>query len=419
MPLSSDTLSPAEARRIALAAQGFADPRPASGARLDARHARRVFDALALVQIDSVNVFSRSHYLPPFARLGAYPRDVLDRVAWGRTPGDRGRALFEYWGHEASLIPLDHHPLYRWRMARAARGEGIYQGLARFARERAAFVDEVEREIRDRGPLGAGELEKGERGEGGWWGWSEAKKALEYLFWAGRVTTATRRGFERVYDLTERVIPSDVLARPTPAEPDAVRDLLRLSAAATGVATAADLRDYVRLDPEDAHPRIAELVEAGELRPVRVGGSDRPAYLWRDARLPRRVTARALLSPFDNLIWARERTERLFGFRYRLEIYTPAEKRVHGYYVLPLLLDDRLVARACLKADRAGGRLLVRTAHLEPGTDAGEAAEAMMAELRHAAAWLGLAEVAVADRGDLAPLLLPLADGRVAGAEAG
>ena len=372
---------------MALAAQGFAAGRPAAPVARAAVLPQ--IERLGLVQIDSVSALVRAHYLPLFSRLGPYPRGLLDEFAYS----GRRRRLFEYWGHEASLLPVTAHPLLRWRMERARAGRGIYTGLARFASERANFVTAVLREITDRGPLAAGELANGGRGQGGWWGWSDGKLALEYLFWAGLVTTAARRGFERVYDLPERALPRAVLDLPTPEPAEAQRTLLRRAAAALGVATARDLRDYFRLDADDTPTRIAELVEAGALLPVAVEGWSQPAWLDPGARLPRRVDGRALLSPFDSLVWERGRTERLFGFRYRLEIYTPAHKRTHGYYVLPFLLGDRLVARVDLRSDRKAGYLRVLATHLEPGVDAAAVAEPLSGELELLARWLELDRV--------------------------
>ena len=382
-----ESLSAAEARRIALAAQGLAGPRPAGPC--DAAAILRQIARLGLVQIDSVSAVVRSHYLPLFSRLGPYPRSELDRLAYE----GRRRRLFEYWGHEASLLPVATQPLFRWRMARARAGKGIYRGIADFAREQSGFVDRILGEIRDRGPLSAGELAEGGRGEGGWWGWSQGKLALEYLFWSGLVTTGTRRGFERVYDLPERALPRAVLAAPTPEPAAAQRELLGLAARALGVATAADLRDYFRLDVADVPARLAELAEAGELIPVAVEGWRQQAWLHASARPPRRAEACTLLSPFDSLVWERARTERLFGFRYRLEIYTPAHKRIHGYYVLPFLLGDRLAARVDLRSDRKASCLRVLGIHLEEGVDAADVTVRLRSELRHLADWLGLAEV--------------------------
>jgi uncharacterized protein YcaQ len=287
-------------------------------------------------------------------------------------------------------------------MQDAASGAAGYGGLRRFAAERRPFIDAVLRELETRGPLSAGELEiEHRKGVGGWWGWSEGKRALEWLFWAGLITTRTRRGFERVYDLTERVMPSVVRDAPTPERAEAQRALLLTAARAMGVATRRDLRDYWRMGVEDTRARLDELVEAGALLPVTVKDWGQPAYLHPEARRPRRVEASALLSPFDNLIWFRERTERLFGVRVRLEIYTPAEKRTHGYYVLPFLQGEAITARVDLKADRAAGVLRVQAAHAEPDTD-GATAELLAGELTRMAAWLGLERVAVQPRGDLA-----------------
>lgn len=364
-------------------------------------HLRRVIERLALHQIDSVNVLVRAHYLPLFARLGAYPRETLDRAAWG--PKAK-RRLFEYWAHEASLLPLDAQPLLRWRMARAERGIGVWGNVKPFAHERRAEADALLRRIADEGPLSSSDIAE-TRGQGGWWGWSETKQALEYLFWSGQITTRTRRtSFERVYDLPDRVLPRDILDTPTPDEHTAQRDLLARSAKALGIATAGDLRDYFRLKPADALPRINELVEDGTLIPVQVRGWKQQAYLHRDAKIPRRIAGQALLAPFDPLIWERARTERLFDTRYRIEIYVPAEKRVHGYYVLPFLMDGQLVARVDLKADRQARQLLVQSAHSEPGAPP-ETSERLKAELALMAGWLDLDEVAVREKGDLASAL--------------
>ena len=391
------TLSHKESRRIALAAQGFADKRPTTPTR---RHLMAVIERLALLQIDSVNVVSRSHYLPLFSRLGAYPRPLLEDLAWGKKP-----KLFEYWGHEASLMPLDLQPLLRWRMEDARTGVGVWKGVAKFLAEHRPFIDTALAAIRERGPLSAGELGLGERGQSGWWGWSEAKRATECLFWAGELTTATRRGtFERVYGLPEKVLPQAIWSAPTPSRDEAHRVLLRRAARAMGVATERDLRDYFRMGLADARRGVAQLVEAGELIPVEVKGWDQIAYLVPDAQRPRAIKANALLSPFDNLIWFRERAERLFDVRIRLEIYTPAHKRTHGYYVLPFLQGEAITARVDLKADRKAGVLRVLSAHGEPAANA-QTPAALAAELKLMADWLGLAGVAVAASGDLAPAL--------------
>jgi uncharacterized protein YcaQ len=396
------------ARRIALAAQGFAEPRP-SGA-VGTRQLRRMTERLAVVQIDSVNVLSRSHYLPFFSRLGPYPRAALDTLS------NRRRDLFEYWAHEASYLPVRLHPHLRWRMAAAE--EHAWGNMVRLQRERPGFVAEVLERVRADGPLKASELldPKPQR-SGTMWNWHAGKVALEWLFFTGALTARHRTtAFERVYDLTDRVLPAEVLEAPTPDRADAVRELVRTAVRALGVATERDLRDYFRLPPADARTAITELADAGELRPVEVAGWGRPAWLDPAARRPRRIRARALLSPFDSMVWERPRVERIFGFRYRLEIYTPAAKRVHGYYVLPFLLDDQLVARVDLKADRQAGVLRVQAAHAEDGVDHALVGDALADELRLMADWLELDDVDVADRGDLAGALSRLVRGvRAAG----
>jgi hypothetical protein len=389
-------ISARQARRIAIHAQGLSRRRrhPAP----TARHLKRLASDLGVIQIDSVNVLARTHYLPAFSRLGAYQREDLEREAWGRKP-----SLFEYWGHECSLLPIASQPLFRWRMDRARAGD-TWTGLAGFARERRDYIDAVLARIEREGPLTGGDFAEGPR-RAGWWEWSHGKRALEWLFWAGFISTRTRRGFERVYDLTERVLPAAVLNVATPSEADAHRDLLRLAAKAMGVATEGDLRDYFRMPVAETRARLAELVEAGELTPVTVAGWDRAAWLAPGARAARPDTDGVLISPFDNLIWRRERAQRLFGARIRLEIYTPAHKREHGYYVLPLLQGEAITARVDLKADRAQRALRVQAAHLEPGANADSTAPALAAELALMASWLGLDEVTVAGKGGLAAAL--------------
>jgi len=388
MAARREKLSAGAARRIALAASGFAATRPAA---VHAGQMQRSIERLGLLQIDSVNVLARAHYLPLFSRLGNYDRALLDRAAWGR--GSQ-RRLFEFWAHEASLLPLETQPLLRWSMRRAAEETGGKGKLRAFRREKKAFIDEVRREIADRGALAASELSNGGARRGPWWGWNDGKLAVEWLFFAGELTTATRRRtFERVYDLTERVLPAAIQAMPTPPEEEAQRTLLRHSARALGVATEFDLRDYYRLGVDDTKARLAELVEAGDLLPVTVEGWNWPAYLDPGARHARRIDARALLAPFDPLVWERERTHRIFDFFYRIEIYTPLAKRTYGYYVLPFLLGDRLVGRVDLKADRANSRLLAHAVHFEKGVNAKAAMPALDEELRLMADWLGLETV--------------------------
>lgn len=379
-------LSLAEARRLALAAQGFANrPRPASPASV-----RRLVEQLGVVQIDSVNALVRSHYLPLFSRLGHYPMDWLDEQAWS---SGRQRSLFEYWGHEASLLPMSLYPLLRWRMRRAAAGQGIYKEMATFGREQQPLIRQVLQTVREQGALGAGSLGKRAEKAGPWWDWSAEKHALEWLFAAGEVTVAGRRGFERLYDLPERVFPAGILNHPAMGEAQAQRHLLLHAADALGVATEQDLRDYFRLDAADARLRLAELAEAGELQPVRVEGWRQPAWCRGEVRIPRLLKPSALLSPFDSLIWARERTERLFGFRYRLELYTPAARRVYGYYVLPFLHRGQLVGRVDLRAERAGATLAVHALHAEAAGLDEAALAGLAAQLQALAGWLGLAEV--------------------------
>ncbi|WP_275545168.1 winged helix-turn-helix domain-containing protein [Pseudomonas sp. Marseille-Q0931] len=395
----TDSISLAEARRLALAAQGFGrTPRGAIVHKL----LQAQIERLGVLQIDSVNALVRSHYLPAFSRLGHYQAEHLDELAWGRA---RRRRLFEYWGHEASLLPLELYPLLRWRMRRAADGRGIYSQLAKFGAERRDAIAAVLQAVRERGALGAGSLSTRTERAGPWWDWSAEKTALEWLFAAGEVTVAGRRGFERLYDLPERVIPADQLNHAELDEHEAQRRLLLRSADALGVATEKDLRDYYRLDAGDSKRRIAELVEAGELRAVAVQGWRQPAYCRGEPRIPRRVRHSALLSPFDSLIWERERTERLFGFRYRLEIYTPQAKRVYGYYVLPFLHHERLVARVDLRSERAAGRLAVHAVHVEEAVLSEEARLALGDSLRALAHWLGLEEVWLAPSVNLRGLL--------------
>jgi uncharacterized protein YcaQ len=403
-------LSAEQARRLALAAQGFGRPRPSG--RMDARHVRRAIDDVGLLQLDSVNVFLRSHYMPLFSRLGPYPRETLDRLAWhedasGKTRQARQRDLFEYWGHEASLLPVELQPLLRWRMARA--DSLAWNGVRRIAAEQPQLLEFVLDEVRERGPLRASDLapKGGSRRSGEMWSWSEEKTALEYLFFSGQLCAARRVNFERLYDLPERVLPKAVLEAPTPSQEEAQRQLLLVAAKRLGVATEPDLGDYFRLPRAESKARVAELAENGDLLPVRVEGWRHPAYISpeRPTGLRRVTAARALLTPFDSLVWARERTERLFGFRYRIEIYVPAPKRVYGYYVLPFLLDDRLVARVDLKSDRQAGVLRVQSAFAEPHADRAHVARELAEELRLLSEWLGLGGVTVARKRDLsAPL---------------
>jgi uncharacterized protein YcaQ len=392
-----ERLSAATARRIALAAQGFGEPRPAG--RIDRRHARRVFQHVQLVQIDSVNVLVRSQELPVFARLGPHRRDLIPAMA---ADGE----LFEYWGHMASLIPVELHRLFRFKMEQARRGQGMWSGMSRLLRERPEYLAVVLDDVKARGPLRASDLrDGGPRHRDPWWSWDDAKVALELLFYTGDVTARRLPNFEREYDLTERVLPAAVLEQPTPTEQESRRELLALAALALGIGTARDLCDYFRLNIPKSRAALAELVEDGRLVPVQVEGWDQPTYLRPGARVPRRIGARTLLSPFDSLVWDRDRTERVFGFHYRIEIYTPAPKRRFGYYVLPFLLGDELVARVDLKSDRQASALLVQAVWGEPGVYDEEVADELHDELVELARFLGLERIVIAKKGDLASAL--------------
>lgn len=405
MPTARLEITAAQARRAAIAAQGLSSALPEAVGVLNRGHLRRMVERLGLLQIDSVNVLARAHFLPLFARLGEYPVDLVSNSAWPARPADR--TLLETWAHEASLVPIERQPLLRWRQEKFV--DGPWSSAARLRADHPGFLERVLAMVRDEGPLSAGDIEKvlesPGRGTPGWWGWSTTKTASEYLFAIGAIGTSHRRGFERVYDLTERILPAAVAATPTPPEADAKRALLALSARSHGIGTAGDLADYYRIRNDEAKRALAELAEEGTVIPVRVRGWRDLAYLHKDARIPRKVSGRALLCPFDPLIWERARTERLFGFHYRIEIYTPQPKRVYGYYVFPLLVGDRLVGRFDLKADRATGRLLVQAAWSEPGTEPEQVAQDAAVELLRMARWLGLDEVIIMPRGNLHPVL--------------
>lgn len=393
-----ERLSASEARRLALGAQGMNDGRPTG--RITRRHLHRVLDRVGLIQIDSVNVLVRSQELPLFARLGPHPRTLIDDAA------ARGE-LFEYGVHEASHVPTAQYHLHRWRMTTPHR----WKPLRELMEQRPGFVEDVYRYVADNGPIAAGDLQQRTGPKGSWWDWDDGKVALEALFHEGRVSARRRpNDFARMYDITERVIPPDVLARPALPELEARKELLVLAARYHGVATVADLADYHRQKPAVCEPLVAELVEEGRLLQVAVDGWDRPAYVLPDAKIPRSVTARALLSPFDPIVWRRERAERLFGFHYRIEIYTPKAKRRYGYYVLPFLLGDELVGRVDLKADRAAGALMVQSAWGEPGIAELDVADELYKELDVMAGWLGLERVELAGPGDLTPALARVAD---------
>ncbi|MGZ5366121.1 MAG: winged helix-turn-helix domain-containing protein [Aeromicrobium sp.] len=398
------TISQLQARRIALAAQGFGKRRPEM---VGSRHLASTIARLGFFQIDSVNVLVRAHYMPMFSRLGPYDPDLLHR-AFGRAP----RRLFEYWAHEAALVDVSLYTAMRFRMESAAR---MWGNMVQVAREQPELVAWVLEEVRERGPLTAREIEHDvSRTKDGWgWNWSIVKSALEYLFYKGEVTSAGRNSaFERVYDLPERVIPPAQFEAEALSSDEAHLALVRFASRAHGVASEQCLRDYFRLAPAPAHKAVEHLIATGELIPTRVKGWHRQAYLHPEAKTPRAVQARALLSPFDPLVFERHRTEKLFDFRYRIEIYVPEGKRVHGYYVLPFLLGDRLVARVDLKADRQAGALLVRSAWAEPHAPAHTARE-LAEELHEMARWLDLDGVTPPAKGDLAGELADALAGRL------
>jgi uncharacterized protein YcaQ len=392
-------LTAAQARRIAVAAQGFSEPRPSGP--VTRAHLRRLISRIQVLQLDSVSVAVRAHYAPVFSRLGPYDRGVLDRAAWdhsARSP----RLLVEYWAHEAALMYVDDWPLLRWRMRQYRHGRwGTH-----IVKANPQLADDIVAAVAQLGPSTAGQIEahlaaEPRAAKGAWWSRTDTKWVAEALFAAGVLTTATRVGFARHYDLTERVLPPDVLARDVD-EDDAVRELTRRAASALGVGTEADIRDYFRLAAGQAKPAIAKLVADRELESIEVDGWSAPAYLAAGQTIPRRDRGTALLCPFDPLIFFRPRVQRLFGFHYRIEIYTPASKRQHGYYVWPFLLDGELVGRVDLKADRAADALHVVGAFIEPGRSPARVAAALASELATMAAWLGLAGVTVGKRGDLA-----------------
>ena len=393
-------LSTAQARRIALAAQGFADRRHAVPSM---RTFQRTLERTGVLQVDSVNVLRRAHFMPLYSRMGAYDLGLLDR-AQGTTR--QPRRMVEYWAHVQAFMPVELWPVMQHRMADYRAKRGKWGMLPEVSELEGSLLEEV----RERGASTARDLDDGlpRRKEHWGWNWSNTRRVLDFLYLAGDLAIAGRNSqFEVLYDLPERVLPAEILARPTPSLEDANVELVRRAAVSHGVATAQCLRDYYRMHNRHVQPAIARLVEEGELVPVAIDGWKRPAYLHRDARLPRRVNARALLSPFDPVVWERERAERLFDFRYRIEIYVPAPQRVHGYYVLPFLLGDRIVARVDLKADRAGGRLVVKAAYAERDAPP-ETAEELLEELDELTSWLDLDGITVEPRGDLAPALSSL-----------
>jgi uncharacterized protein YcaQ len=409
LSLVGEPLSLSQARRLAVAAQGFG----ARPAKASVDHLRELAGRLHAFQIDSVNVLARAHYVPAFARLGAYPMDALDSLAY------RDRELFEYWGHAACLLPISLYPLMRYRMH-------ADETRAYMRSEKGAYTARVYSEVAEGGPLSAAQLSEPGQRSGKWWGWGNGKVALEHLYNSGLVAIAGRRGFERQYDLAERVVPDSALTAPAPPREEAMKQLICLGARACGVGTAGDITGYFHVDgwrdrlgaywersagPNGRRARpiarrlVSELVEEGRLLPAGVEGWKEPAYLHPEARVPESVDARALVTPFDSLVWDRSRIDRLFGMKYTIELYTPPAKRVYGYYVFPFLLGDTLVARCDLKADRKRGGLMVQSAWLEPGRRAGRVAPELLGELQQMRAWLELDRIEVAERGDLAAAL--------------
>ncbi len=400
MSIRSRRLTVTDARRIAVAAQGFSEPSPRGA--VTRAHLRRLISRIHVLQLDSVSVAVRAHYAPVFSRLGPYDRDVLDRAAWGPRSA---RLLAEYWAHEAALMAVDDWPLLRWRMRQYSHGRWgthVVKANPRLAEHVVAAVAEL-------GPCTAGQIEEHlaaepRRKKGPWWNRSDTKWVAEALFASGVLTTATRVGFSRHYDLVERVLPAEVLAREV-GDDEAVRELTRRAATALGVGTEADIRDYFRLSAQQVKPAVADLLAAGEIERADVDGWPAPAYLRAGRSVPRSDRGTALLCPFDPLIFFRPRVERLFGFHYRIEIYTPPAKRRYGYYVWPLLVDGRLVARVDLKADRAADTLRVVGAFGEPDAPRPRVAAALAGQLESMASWLGLGGISVGGRGDLAPEL--------------
>jgi uncharacterized protein len=393
------TLTAAQARRIAVAAQGFAEPKPRGP--VTRAHLRRLISRIQVLQLDSVSVAVRAHYAPVFSRLGPYDRDVLDRAAWSHTARSP-RLLVEYWAHEAALMSVDDWPLLRWRMREYEHG----RWRTEVVKKRRRLSEDIVAAVAELGPLTAGQIEahvgEDHRGKKGpWWDRSDTKWVTEALFSAGVLTTATRVGFARHYDLTENVLPREVVAREVDDD-EAIRELTLRAATALGVGTEADIRDYFRLNPKQSKPAIAKLVADGELEQVDVDGWNAPAYLRAGQIIPRRDRGTALLCPFDPLIFFRPRVERVFQFHYRIEIYVPAPKRQFGYYVWPFMLDGRLVGRVDLKAERTRDALHVVGAFAEPEHDKSRVAKALAAELKTMASWLGLGDVTVGSKGDLA-----------------
>ena len=379
------------ARRIALGAQGFGDAKPSG--KVDSRHIRKVIDRIGLLQLDSVNVCVRSHYMPLFSRLGPYRQALIDEYAY------KQGNLYEYWGHEASLLTPDTWPLFQWRMDGARPWKAVREFLA----DNPNYLEFIYEQVAENGPISVSHLdEQGDR-TGPWWGYSNGKIALEWLFQTGRISCGHRHNFKRFYDIPERVLPAEVLGADSVSKPDAQKELLRRSIRHHGIGTATDIADYYRIKMPDARPLFKELVASGDMEEVEVKGWKNVAYLDPAAKTPRKIEGASLLTPFDPVVWFRDRGERLFDFHYRIEIYVPEPKRIYGYYVMPFMLDGEIVGRVDLKADRQNGKLLAKGSFAEEGVDKNRVAEALAGELRSMAEWQGLGEVEVSNNGDLAP----------------
>ena len=395
-------LSLSQARRLALSSLGFAEKRPT---KTGAAHVRKTIARTNAIQIDSVNVLARAHYVPTFSRYGPYDTKHLDDLAHGK------REFFEFWGHAACFLPMELYPYMRWRMDNQRDGWSTLDARSK------KFIKAVLDEVTEHGPKSAGELSMAGKSKGSWWGWSDGKRAIEYLFRQGQVAIAGRRNFERLYDIPERVIPADVLKKPVVPAHDAKKELLVRIVRAMGVATARDAAQYFHIDawwdrssvqgrrPQKKATYFEELVEEGRLERVNVESWKQPGYVVPGAKIPRAVNARAIVSPFDPLMWERRWTEAVFGFKYQIEIYVPQPKRIYGYYVLPFVLGDRFAARVDLKADRKAKTLLIPGAFVEPGAEPKATAAALADELRDVASWLGLEKIAVATHGDLSSAL--------------
>ena len=382
MPKRLDELTIVEARSLALAAQGFDKPRTKT--KSTTADAVAVIKKLGVIQIDSVNVLVRSQELPLFSRLGDHDRNAISKAT-------SHRKIFEYWGHEAAHLPVELHPVFRFNMHAARSGKLKHWGLTSFYADNKAFVKRILKHVEINGSTSARDLSTRTTKKSSWWDWDEAKTALEYLFLTGELMSCGRGSdFARVYDTPERVLPEKILQMPTLSETDARKDLLVRAMRAQGVATLRDLADYYRQKPAVVKPLVSELVEQGVLREVAVDGWQDKAYVHRSAKLPRKLYATALLSPFDSLVWCRPRNERLFNFHYRIEIYTPKEKRKFGYYVLPFMMNGQMVGRVDLKADRENSKLLVQSVHTERGVKRSAVNDALTTELRLMASWLGL-----------------------------